>query len=205
MARLNLDEYESVEERIKRFYADHKDGAIHTFLKSDANNMDYAVFEAHVIIDGCLKATGWAQEMRDKEKSMSSKGFEYESVNYTSWLENAETSAIGRALANFNYAGNKRPSREEMKKVMPKESTEMAANYKDALNKAFDDDVITEKQFKEGREYMKKHENDPKKLKDGIDRLIERRKEKDLLDANTKSPPPEISDEDAQQMLGGGE
>jgi hypothetical protein len=36
-------------------------------------------------------------------------------------LENCETSAIGRALANYNYSGNKRPSREEMGKVARQE------------------------------------------------------------------------------------
>ena len=38
-------------------------------------------------------------------------------VNTTSALENAESSAIGRALANFIFSGNKRPSRQEMEKV----------------------------------------------------------------------------------------
>ncbi len=38
-------------------------------------------------------------------------------ANKTSALENAETSAIGRALANAGYRGNKRASREEMQKV----------------------------------------------------------------------------------------
>jgi hypothetical protein len=32
-------------------------------------------------------------------------------------LENCETSAIGRALANAGFSGNKRTSREEMEKV----------------------------------------------------------------------------------------
>jgi len=40
-------------------------------------------------------------------------------VNQTSALENCETSAIGRALANAGYAAKgKRPSREEMSKVV---------------------------------------------------------------------------------------
>ena len=38
-------------------------------------------------------------------------------ANKTSALENAETSAIGRALANAGYSGNKRATREEMAKV----------------------------------------------------------------------------------------
>ena len=38
-------------------------------------------------------------------------------VNRDAWVENAETSAIGRALANMDYCGTLRPSREEMSKV----------------------------------------------------------------------------------------
>jgi len=38
-------------------------------------------------------------------------------VNATSHVENCETSAIGRALANWTYQAGKRPSREEMQKV----------------------------------------------------------------------------------------
>ena len=46
-------------------------------------------------------------------------------ANADAWMENCETSAIGRALANWNYQGNgkKRPSREEMSKVDKQPST----------------------------------------------------------------------------------
>jgi len=58
--------------------------------------------------DGVAWATGYAEE------TVSSRG-----VNQTSALENCETSAIGRALANAGYAPKgKRPSREEMSKVV---------------------------------------------------------------------------------------
>jgi hypothetical protein len=58
--------------------------------------------------DGVAWATGYAEE------TVTSRG-----VNQTSALENCETSAIGRALANAGYAAKgKRPSREEMTKVV---------------------------------------------------------------------------------------
>jgi hypothetical protein len=60
--------------------------------------------------DGVAWATGYAEE------TVTSRG-----VNQTSALENCETSAIGRALANAGYAPKgKRPSREEMNKVAHK-------------------------------------------------------------------------------------
>jgi hypothetical protein len=58
--------------------------------------------------DSLSWATGYAEE------KITDRG-----VNSTSALENCETSAIGRALANAGYAAKgKRPSREEMSKVV---------------------------------------------------------------------------------------
>jgi hypothetical protein len=60
--------------------------------------------------DSVAWATGYAEE------KVTDRG-----VNQTSALENCETSAIGRALANAGYAPKgKRPSREEMSKVVAK-------------------------------------------------------------------------------------
>ncbi len=119
MRKFNLDDYETVEERLRRFYADHEDGCIITHLISEPNARECAVFRAEVHWGGVLRATGYAQETRDTELAQTKDGREYETVNYTSWVENAETSAIGRALANAGYQGSKKPraSREEMEKV----------------------------------------------------------------------------------------
>lgn len=103
----NLDEYEPVDRRIARFWDDNPDGQINTYAVEVTD--DTALFRAAVWVsghdcDGPATATGWAYERR-------SDGF----VNQTSHVENAETSAIGRALANLGYATTgKRPSQEEM-------------------------------------------------------------------------------------------
>lgn len=109
MANFNLNDYETVEERIRRFYADNPEGRIMTQnLTTEADRAAATwIVQAFVFIGGDLpKASGLA--------------FEVDGVgmaNKTSALENAETSAIGRALANAGYSGNKRASREEMAKV----------------------------------------------------------------------------------------
>lgn len=115
--KFKLEEYDPVDSRIKKFYSDHEDGGILTDVISDPNNTNYVVVRASVLIGDRIRATGLAQEFRDTELSRTRSGQTYESVNYTSWVENAETSAIGRALANFGYSGAKRPSREEMEKA----------------------------------------------------------------------------------------
>jgi hypothetical protein len=70
---------------------------------------DFAVFKAELWLDDQIIATGWEEEVRNSSH-----------INKTSHLANAETGALGRALANAGLSGSdftKRPSREEMQKV----------------------------------------------------------------------------------------
>lgn len=125
MSKFNLEDYETVKERKQRFYKDFPDGRIVVTCKNDssAELMDFAKFEARVYLNAqdqekdLPRGTGTALEMRDKELSRTSGGKTYESVNYSSWTENCEESAVGRALDNAGYASNGKPSREEMEKV----------------------------------------------------------------------------------------
>lgn len=121
MASFNLADYETVEERIKRFYADNPQGRITT--KNLTTEADRARSQ------WVVKAKIWLPAMREAadfkwqdEYILKATGLAFETdgagmANKTSALENAETSAIGRALANAGYSGNKRASREEMAKV----------------------------------------------------------------------------------------
>jgi len=83
----------------------------------------YALFKATVyktgedLEKGLPFATGYAFEIRETDLSISRDGKKYESVNYTSWTENAEESAIGRALDNAGYASNGKCSLDEMEKA----------------------------------------------------------------------------------------
>lgn len=114
MATFNLNDYETVEERIKRFYALCPDGRIITKNLTTLQDRQHGtwVVEAQIFLNNeeqerrLPKATGLAFEVDGTGMA-----------NKTSALENCETSAIGRALANMNLSGNKRTSREEMEKV----------------------------------------------------------------------------------------
>ena len=103
----NLDDYEPVASRLDRFLKAHPDARVITDLVHYLS--DVAVFKCELWLNGEIIATGWAEEIRGQGN-----------VNKTSHLENCETGAVGRALANAGLSGSdftKRPSREEMGKV----------------------------------------------------------------------------------------
>jgi hypothetical protein len=115
----NLEDYEPVSARLDRWLKEERTNGTHspsvrTFMISDPTS-DICVFRAELWLIGetreedWLVSTGWAEEVRGSGN-----------VNRTSHVENCETSAVGRALANAGFAGSdmtKRPSREEMAKV----------------------------------------------------------------------------------------
>ena len=105
----NLADYETVEVRLEKFIKDYPDFRIATELEVvEKGRYIVKAYLYKVATDQVSWTTGYAEE------TISERG-----VNSTSALENCETSAIGRALANAGYAAKgKRPSREEMTKVV---------------------------------------------------------------------------------------
>lgn len=137
MAQFNLADYETVEERIKRFYEDNPFGRIITenLTTTQDRQVSTWVVKATIYLDdaeqlqGLPKATGLAFEIDGAGMA-----------NKTSALENAETSAIGRALANAGYSGNRRTSREEMQKVERGVTPKAARNWVSEVEKLKDRD-----------------------------------------------------------------
>ena len=109
----NLADYETVESRLEKWWKDYPDGRISTKIEQATVTRYIVSAELYKTeADAKAYATGLASE------SVSDRG-----VNSTSALENCETSAIGRALANAGYAAKgKRASREEMTKVVQSET-----------------------------------------------------------------------------------
>jgi hypothetical protein len=116
----NLDDYEPVAARLDRWLNAKISGyeastsdypRVLTRMVSEPG-ADICVIRAELWLGEMLIGTGYAEEIRDTSGKRT--------VNSSSHVENCETSAIGRALANCGMAGSdmtKRPSREEMSKV----------------------------------------------------------------------------------------
>jgi len=113
----NLDNYEPVANRLARAHAEHPDMRVITNIvdihRDDNGAPKQYVVQAQIWYGDILKAQDYAEEIVGNGM-----------VNKSSALENALTSAIGRALADANYQGTNlenpsktRPSREEMQKA----------------------------------------------------------------------------------------
>lgn len=109
--KYNLEDYETVDSRLRRLYTTHPDARVLTdMVYRDDRSF---IVKAELYLDRndlTPVATGYAEEIVGV-------GF----VNKTSALENCETSAIGRCISNsplvLGTPEGKRPSQTEMEKV----------------------------------------------------------------------------------------
>lgn len=135
MSGIDLKNYATVDERITLFYRAHPEGRIITTLTA---------------MDGEIGKTRWivtAEIYRDSDRDRpDSTGIAFEidgagMAQRSAALETCETSAIGRALANLGFTGNRgRASREEMRKALIAEVREQArrAKSRDDLNRIYE-------------------------------------------------------------------
>ena len=95
-------EYQTVALRVQTFRSDHPDYSLTTEMVD--RNDEFVVFRATIAdVEKRVLATGHAEEYRRASQ-----------INKTSALENAETSAIGRALAALGYGGTEFASANEV-------------------------------------------------------------------------------------------
>ena len=127
MAHFNLNEYQTVQERIDLFWQKWSSGRINVELVTFTP--EQVVFKAEVYLhkDDLYPATvDFAEERLGSSP-----------VNKTSFVENCATSAVGRAISmlggEFSPKG-KRPSASEMSKVARLSTPEPARNWELALS-----------------------------------------------------------------------
>ena len=113
--KIHGKDYKTVSERIAEFQTDNsrnaekalEAGLAHRYIGIETQLIsqdDEKVIMKALIMDGDrVLSTGYAEEVRGSSN-----------INQASALENAETSAVGRALAFFGYAGTEIASADEV-------------------------------------------------------------------------------------------
>lgn len=105
-----LENYETVAERLQRWWEKYPDGSIiTTMVHYDGQTVVFRAEGFGAGLDQRPIAVGFAEEVCGSSP-----------VNKTSFVENCETSAVGRMIGNSPIGPSdptKRPSREEMAKV----------------------------------------------------------------------------------------
>lgn len=112
--------YRTVAERLEQAHKDHKDLEVQSEIVSNANGV--------VVVKGIVKYDGKTFIGHASEKIDSSM------INKTSALENAETSAWGRALSAAGYAGSEIASAEEVANAIKQQNT--ANTFKGTVGKS---------------------------------------------------------------------
>ena len=173
MPNFNLENYETVEERLKVFWKENPKARINTEIVHMTDDGTCVTVRAEIYkmeVDARPVTTGIAQETKGQG------GF----ANKDAWVENCETSAIGRALANWIYQGSNkaRPSREEMSKVgnqddrvkvEKKRPPIPTKEQKEAMNKVVDEMVAEPKKKNNAsalKQLMSATVSDAEKLKE---------------------------------------
>ncbi len=91
----NLENYEDVDTRIHKFYEANPDGAIITEMVSNEEEKGIVIFKAYAYrtyLDTAPSSVGYARGAR-KDRG----------VDRDFWLENCESSSIGRCLASMSH------------------------------------------------------------------------------------------------------
>ena len=123
--KIHGKEYKTVALRVAEFRAAHPDYTIQTEL-IEANDV-LVIMKATISTCGVVLATGYAEEVRSASK-----------INSTSALENAESSAVGRALAFFGLGGTEIASADEVANAIQQQTdTAPLMEHNDALQRNF--------------------------------------------------------------------
>lgn len=127
-------EYAEVNQRIKAFRMLYPEGTIETELVSNENGV--CIFKALIYNGDQLLGTGTAYE---KENSTF--------INKTSYIENCETSAVGRALGMCGFGiDTSVASAEEVQNAIANQNKEemITDEQKETIKTMFDKDAIIE-------------------------------------------------------------
>jgi len=118
-------EYHTVAERVAAFRESGAGLGLTIETQLIAQDDEKVIMKALILDGETLLSTGYAEEVRDSSN-----------INKTSALENAETSAVGRALAFFGLAGTEIASADEVAGAISQQKIAEATERLKAHNSA---------------------------------------------------------------------
>jgi hypothetical protein len=125
-------EYAEVNQRIKAFRMVYPTGTIETEMISNEDGV--CIFRANIYDNNLLLATGTAYEKEDSSF-----------INKTSYIENCETSAVGRALGMAGFGiDTSVASAEEVQNAIANQEEMITQDQKDTIKTLFNTDTIKE-------------------------------------------------------------
>ena len=119
--RYDPSKYEDVATRLQRIHSSNSNLRVITEIAWHDDEFNKVAFKASLMEGDTVLATGFAMDWKAKDRGATT----------TNWVEVAETSAIGRCIANSKYQdkGAERPSRQEME-IAASRQTEVKGNGK---------------------------------------------------------------------------
>ena len=164
-------EYKTVAKRVDEF---RKENGTSMAIITELVSIDEksVVMKASILNENQIAiATGYAEEKRDASQ-----------INRTSALENCETSAIGRALANFGLGGGEYASADEVANAIAQQNQPSQASKTTRIN--FDEiretlDAIDDEQSLDdyGNKLKIKNPNMTAKQAEAISQMFNKRRE----------------------------
>jgi hypothetical protein len=104
--KYDVNKYEDVASRLQRIHAANLNLRVLTEISWHDDEFNKVCFKACLMEGDTVLATGFAMDWKAKDRGATT----------TNWVETAETSAIGRCIANSKHQSKfaERPSRQEM-------------------------------------------------------------------------------------------
>jgi len=118
-------DYQTVAYRVHKFREEHPNRTIETQMIFQ--DEEKVIMKALIMDGENIISTGYAEEVRNSSD-----------VNSTSCMENAETSAVGRALAFYGLAGSEIRSADEMTEALIQRGRQEQIEYMELVREHWD-------------------------------------------------------------------